>query len=158
MPAVIRPLLAIALASLALPVAGDESNSAKGDHTLVLTRTVQPRVAYRALPAQENPSAASVSTFPSRVFHTTIDTATSQVGDQLLGDTFGDRGAEGAPGLGLGDTTQRLPQAMGVGGHGGGRPPIGPGATVRGAVSGVTSGLSGLIGGAVGQSNTGGGP
>jgi hypothetical protein len=150
-----RLLLAIALTAAAMPAVAAERDA---DPTLVLTRTVQPRIAYRALPPDQNPVAASVSTFPARVFQASLETATSAIGDQLLGDTFGQpdpaAGERHEPGaLGL-----ALPLMFGSGREATSRAPIGPGASVRGVVSGATSGLAGLIGGAVGQAGTGGGP
>ncbi|HVI24832.1 MAG TPA: hypothetical protein VM576_01360 [Xanthomonadaceae bacterium] len=43
-----------------------------GDPTLVVTRTVHPRVAYRGLPASDNPVAAQATLFPAQAFAGTI--------------------------------------------------------------------------------------
>ncbi|MFZ5655801.1 MAG: hypothetical protein ACOY37_01845 [Pseudomonadota bacterium] len=150
-----RLLLATVLCATALPIAAGEREA---EPTLVLTRTVQPRIAYRALPPEQNPVAASVSTFPSRVFHAAVENATAVIGDQLLGDTVGEREFEGGELHGPGAPGTALPLMFGSGREGAARTPIGPGATVRGAVSGATSGLAGLVGGVVGQTGPGGGP
>lgn len=128
------------------------------DPMLVLTRTVHPRTAYHALPPRENPVSAAASVFPSRVFHATIAAATAPVGDLLLGDTSGDRAMAGDATTGLEAIGRGVPQVLGAGSRASGGVPIGPGASVAGAVTGATSGLAGLIHGAVGPRANGGGP
>jgi hypothetical protein len=132
--------------------------AADADPVLVLTRTVQPRVAYRGLPADRNPAAATATTFPARVFHTTLGEATGeQLGDGSLGEVAGVPGLAGVPDSAA-SPGLRAAEVVGQISGSRGQPPIGPGATTRGAVSGITAGLGALVSGAVRQTRAGGGP
>src|SRR3546814_12492119 len=69
----------------------DGAGSAK-DPGMVIARTVNPRIAYRGIPTEENPIHSEATLFPARTFHSAIDGITGQ----LLGDdALGARGSDG---------------------------------------------------------------
>lgn len=143
---------ALAFAGLALLAATPVwAQDGEGDPGVVVTRTVNPRIAYRGVPVEDMPVAARATTFPARVFHGTLGHAFEQLaGDELLAQ----HGTAGlAAGIG-GDLTApgMLPQAttlVGADAQAAGRVPMGPGASIGGAVSGVTGGLADRVGGGV---------
>jgi hypothetical protein len=58
------------------------------DPAVVVTPTVQPRIAYRGVPREQNPVHAQSTVFPGRVFHDTLDGVLGRlVGDDALGQT-----------------------------------------------------------------------
>lgn len=62
------------LASVAAPAWTAEPAAPTGpDPAVVVARTVHPRIAYRALPVDENPVRIQATTFPGHVFHSTLD-------------------------------------------------------------------------------------
>ena len=71
--------------------AQDAPSTAPGtgpDPVLIVTRTVQPRIAYRGLPRDQNPVHTQATVFPAQVFHRTLDGVLGQlVGDDALNQT-----------------------------------------------------------------------
>lgn len=150
--------LAIALALLASGAAqaqsgGDVAGPAEGkDPSVVITRTVQPRIAYRGVPVEDNPIHAEATTFPAGVFHRALG---EMMGELVGEDALGQHGSAGLAGQGaaqglaadsrlLGSASMFGPTASGSA-----RVPAGQGAAVGGAVSGATSGIAGAITGAM---------
>lgn len=153
-----RTLGAVLIVFAAGAAQAQETGGSAGsdDPGVVVTRKVQPRIAYRGVPLEDNPVHAKATTFPAQVFHETFDgmfdgMAGQLVGDELLGQ-HGSAGlaghvGEALTGAGLVPATTMLGPAV----QGGvGRVPIGPGATVAGAVGGATAGLGDRIGGVLG--------
>lgn len=162
--------LAVALAALVvgagLPAAAQQHGGAQaGDPTVVITRTVHPRIAIRAVPKDELPIHAEATTFPQSVFQSTLATSLAPlVGDEALGET-GSAGlvteALDRAGLGVGASGVLGALPLGRAGNAGATP-LGAGATIGGAVGRATGGLGDRVGGAVMQAlnatKTGGGP
>jgi len=147
---------ALALAAAALPGAqAAEPGAPPGvDPSVVVARTVYPRIAYRALPAQDNPVRTEATTFPGQVFHATLDRSLAP----LLDDAA--LGQHGSGGLGVGAATGALTGLLAPGaGIGAGTAlggpaasaPLGASASVGGAVVGATAGLGDTLTGAVMQ-------
>lgn len=185
LPALLGTVLVLALAATAPARAQDGRPSAEGggtdegdstastgagkDPSVVIARTVHPRIAYRGVPLEDNPIRSEATTFPGTVFHGTMD---SLMGE-LVEDELGQHGSAGvmagaavqsAVGQGLpGLTGGALPGA-----GSGPAPSIGPGASVGGAVGGVgaavgnaTSNIGSLVTNSVMQAvgkTQGGGP
>ncbi|WP_408951760.1 hypothetical protein [Lysobacter sp. Hz 25] len=127
-----------------------------GDPTVVIARTVHPRIAYRALPAQENPIRTEATTFPGQVFHGTLDQSLAP----LIGDAeLGQHGSTGlSPAAATGALTGMLvpTDSFGASGNNGllgpsAATPVGPTASVGGAVTHATSGIADLVTGSVMQ-------
>lgn len=138
----------------------------QADPTVVITRTVHPRIATRAIPKDELPIHAEAVTFPQTVFQGTLATALAPlVGDDALGET-GSGGvvtdALGRAGLGADAVGLLGATPLGRSGAGAGATPLGAGASIGGAVGRATGGLGDRITGAVMQAVTatkpGGGP
>jgi hypothetical protein len=152
------------VAATATPVWAQDNG---GDPQVVLTRTVHPRIAYRGVPVEEMPVDAAAPTFPAQVFHGALGTTLEPLaGDELVRQ----HGANGVLG-GIGARLTRpgvLPDPASMFGAnpqgGAGRVPVGPGASIAGAVSGATAGLGDRISSTVLQavapvtSQQGGGP
>ncbi|QQP94823.1 hypothetical protein [Lysobacter enzymogenes] len=148
---------ALACAALAIAVAaapGAHAAEPGPDPSVIVARTVYPRIAYRALPVQDNPVRTEATTFPGRVFHATLDRSLAP----LLDDAA--LGQHGSGGIGVaaaaGAVTGLLVPSAGVGaGNAFGGPaasaPLGASASVGGAVIGATAGLGDTISGAVMQ-------
>ncbi|TWH99480.1 hypothetical protein IP90_03095 [Luteimonas cucumeris] len=121
------------------------------DPGFVVSRTVMPRIAYRGVPLEDNPVHTRATTFPAKVFHSTLDNA--------LGNALGDgelSAATGSGGLVMQATRGMLvPDAqaggagMGLMGSATGSAPLGMGASVGGSVRGATEGLGNTITGAL---------
>lgn len=78
--------LAAAIAAPAQEPAG--AGGPGEDPAVVVTRTVQPRIAYRGVPREQNPVHAQATVFPARVFHGTLDGVLGRiVGEEALGQT-----------------------------------------------------------------------
>lgn len=76
-------LLATIAAAPVAAVAGDEAV----DESLVVARTVMPRVAYHALEPTANPIRVQATVFPGRIFHGMLgDLAGHLAGDDELGE------------------------------------------------------------------------
>lgn len=151
-------VLALGAASAALasaPLLAQDAGGQQEDPGVVVTRTVQPRIAYRGVPREDNPVHAKATTFPARIFHDTVGGMLGElVGDDLLGQ-HGSAGLAGnvsqtLTGSALLPATVFGPAAQG----GAGRVPTGPGASVGGAIGGATGGLGGRISGGVMQALT----
>lgn len=131
----LMPALCCLMCLPALPVHAQEEESADGqDPTIVVTRTVHPRIAYRGIPREDHPVASEATTFPARVFGDAIDVLIGSV----VGD--GELGQQGAAGPMAGMLVPLLDRSTA---------PLGP--TVTGAVGGAPLGMSattGAIGGA----------
>lgn len=137
-------LLAAALA----PAAFAQQAAPQEDPGFAITRTVNPRIAYRGVPLEDNPVHARATTFPAHVFHSTLDQALGKaLGDGELGS------ATGSGGIVMQATRGMLvPDAQtGAGGLGmmgtsaAGAAPLGMSASVGGSVRGATEGLGGTI-------------
>jgi len=127
--------------------------SRPGDHVLVVTRTVQPRIAYRGVELADNPVRMQATVFPGRVFHHTVDDSL----ERLLGDSelvqVGSAGVGGgatirallADGLDLRSGQSSGVRAMAADGGAAGMAPMGMAASSGGAVSAATRGLGDTI-------------
>ncbi|QWF17259.1 hypothetical protein [Lysobacter capsici] len=127
------------------------------DPSVVIARTVHPRIAYRALPAQDNPVRTQATTFPAQIFHGTLERSLAP----LIGDAELDQ--HGSAGLSPATAAQALtgllvpadamgaanPKAM-LGGSAA-APPMGPTMSVGGAVKSATAGIGDLVTGSVMQ-------
>lgn len=154
--------------------AQDAPSTAPGtgpDPVLIVTRTVQPRIAYRGLPRDQNPVHTQATVFPAQVFHRTLDGVLGQlVGDDALNQTASAGVAGFTTGPAMTDATGQLGTAvvMGtsqtalqggiagtVGGIGGAGGPIG---RATGGLAGTITGALLPVLGAVGGSEGTGGP
>ncbi|MCL1636010.1 hypothetical protein M2650_15405 [Luteimonas sp. SX5] len=128
------------------------AQQAQEDPGFAITRTVNPRIAYRGVPLEDNPVHARATTFPAQIFHSTLDKALGNaLGDGELGSATGSGGIvmqatrgmlvpdaqTGASGLGM------------MGSAAAGSAPLGMSASVGGSVRGATEGLAGTINGAL---------
>lgn len=145
-----RPQLSLALLCLAcIPVGharADQAGASGADPTLVVTRTVNPRIAYRGVPLEDNPVRAQATMFPAGVFHGAIDGMV----EQLAADgELGERGAGGT--AAMLPLIQRgiAPLGTALSGSGRGVAPIGPGASSAGGVGGATRDLASTITGSL---------
>lgn len=132
-------------------------NDASEDPSVVIARTVHPRIAYRALPAQDNPVRTQATTFPAQIFHGTLERSLAP----LIGDAELDQ--HGSAGLSPTTATQALTgllvpaDAMGAAnpnamlGGSASAPPMGPTMSVGGAVKSATAGIGDLVTGSVMQ-------
>lgn len=149
------PLLLLCLAPTARAQAVPADRNA--DQQLVIARSVNPRVAYRGLQADQNPVLVQAPVFPGRAFHGSVEGVLGQaVGDDVLG-ALGSR--TGAPLFGTADAI-RLPMTSLAGRQAGsaGHAPLGAMAGATGGIGRIGAGLSGLVVQAVSRSTTGGGP
>ncbi|MEI2432327.1 hypothetical protein RDV84_07095 [Lysobacter yananisis] len=146
---------ASALAALVLAAAlpGVRATEPGADTTVVIARTVHPRIAYRALPAQDNPVRTEATTFPGQVFHATLSRSLAPLDDAALGQ-------HGSGGLGVAaaaDAASAMLVPAAATGAGatfagpGASAPLGASASVGGAVVGATAGLGDTLTGAVMQ-------
>lgn len=124
--------------------APQESGAGAADPTMIVARTVQPRIAYRGIPTEDNPVRVRATMFPAQIFHGTLNGSL----DRLLGD--GELDQRGSSGLALNAAAQGLTSpALGgnalLGPSASGGPPIGPSVSVGGAVGAATAGLDDLI-------------
>lgn len=149
-----RVLACAALAFAAAAVPGVRAAEPGADPSVIVARTVYPRIAYRALPVQDNPVRTEATTFPGRVFHATLDRSlTPLLDDAALGQ-------RGSGGIGVaaatGAVTGLLVPSAGVGAGAAlagptAAAPLGASASVGGAVIGATAGLGDTLTGAVMQ-------
>lgn len=119
-----------------------------GDPGVVITRTVHPRIAYRGVPTDELPIASRASTFPAQVFDRAMGTMLEQVAGDELVQQHGTAGLAGRIGDNLtapGRLTGIAPMLGADTRAATGRVPLGPGASVGGAISGATGGLADRI-------------
>lgn len=157
-----RPWLrALSVAAVCMPAGfspaamAQDRDSGEQDTTIVIARTVHPRIAYRALPAQDNPVHTQATAFPGQVFHGTLDRSLSP----LLGDAELDQhGSTGLSPLLAGNTNTLNGLLVPVGGAANpmlgpsaSTAPMGPTASVGGAVTAATAGLGDRITGSVMQ-------
>jgi hypothetical protein len=145
-----RPTL-LALCGLiclpALSVQAQQTGADSADPSIVVMRTVHPRIAYRGIPLEDHPIQAEATTFPGRVFRGVVDGVIgSLVGDAELGE----RGAAGPAVDALVPLLERSTAPLGstLAGHAGGNTPLGASATA-GAVGGATRDLGSRITGAL---------
>lgn len=150
------PTLFLLALSVSAPAAAMEPAEGPVDETLVVARTVMPRIAYHALEPTANPVRVQATVFPGRIFHGMVDTLTGR----LAGD---DELSERAP-LGPSGAPRGLePGIAGSLSHGPGLQHAGGGRSVGGSIGGsvlrVTSGLGDRISQAVhGAAGPGTGP
>lgn len=161
-----RAVIAAVLCAVAPGVQAQQQASSDNqgfDHTMVVARTVQPRIAYRGIALQDNPVRVQATTFPGRVFHQSVDASM----ERLLGD--GELAQFGSLGIDRSATGHR---ARVAGLPGAGNPvmlggaasatatPLGGGMVAGGAMSAATRSLGSLIQSSllpiVGASNGGG--
>ena len=124
--------------------AQDAPSTAPGtgpDPVLIVTRTVQPRIAYRGLPRDQNPVHTQATVFPAQVFHRTLDGVLGQLGTAVV--------------MGTSQTALQGGIAGTVGGIGGAGGPIG---RATGGLAGTITGALLPVLGAVGGSEGTGGP
>ncbi len=55
------------------------------DPTVIIARTVQPRIAYRGVPLEDNPIHSEATTFPGIVFHGTMGSLMGELVEEELG-------------------------------------------------------------------------
>ncbi|HJR72713.1 MAG TPA: hypothetical protein VJ806_03660, partial [Luteimonas sp.] len=80
------------IGALLAPLAFAQQAAPEQDPGFVIARTVNPRIAYRGIPTEDNPVKVRATVFPAHIFHGTLDTA--------LGDALGDKELNGATGSG----------------------------------------------------------
>lgn len=151
-----HPVLPLFLILASAPVAADEPDAQHADQTLVVARSVMPRVAYRGLEPRENPVRVEATTFPGGIFHRALD---GLVGDLADDGALQDTAAPGGPAA-IHATTSPVAGAL-TGGPlpaGGGRAaaPAGMGARIGGSVGQATGAIGAAVTGAL--SRIGGGP
>lgn len=141
-------VLAAAVVSTFAPAVNAQQTSAPDgkDPGMVVARTVNPRIAYRGLPAAENPVHTRVTLFPLRAFG---DVMEGTAGAALADEALGERGSAGLQvGAVVGSALTLGLEAHGLGaaaGSGAAAGPMGAGATVGASVGGaVRSGTAGL--------------
>ena len=161
LPALLGSILALGLAAAAPARAQDAGPSEEGgagpasvagpakDPTVVIARTVQPRIAYRGVPLEDNPIHSEATTFPATVFHGTMDAMMGELVDDELGQhgsagVMAGAAVQSAVGRGLSGLTGGT--LLGAGSSAGPAASIGPGASVGGAV--------GVVGSAVGNATS----
>lgn len=170
-----RIAMAAVLCVLAPGIAAQETSDgamAVEDPSMIIARTINPRIAYRGIPTEQNPIHTEATLFPARTFHAALD---GTIGELLGDEALGARGSAGihagvAAGA-VGAATQSTIRLVFLGGSsplqsrtGAGATSIGPGATFGGTVSravgGGTAGFGGLVGAMPGIMPTqqGGGP
>lgn len=137
-----------------LALAGDahaQAAPSPRDPSITITRTVNPRIAYRGIPKEDLPVAAEATTFPQGTFQTQLGHITA-LGDDALSTT--QAGTSGLPSV-LNNTlvmpTSVFAQTLGAQSTGGATVPRGLGATVGGATSGIGNTVSGAVNGALGR-------
>lgn len=102
------------------------------DPVLVVTRTVQPRIAYRGLPRSENPVHTQATVFPAQVFHRTLGGVLGElVGDDALNQTA-------SAGVATFTTGPAVTDATGV---------LGSNAVLGSSTTGIQGGVVGAVGG-----------
>ena len=144
----VAPQVAAQSGTVATNAAGAEPTKDPG---MVIARTVNPRIAYRGIPIEENPIHSEATLFPARTFHSAIDGITGQ----LLGDDA--LGARGSAGVHAGAATEAAMSRVIAGESS----PLGPGLGRRTAGMGANAALGGAgggaaVGGAVGRAVGGG--
>ena len=120
--------------------------------TLVITRTVNPRIAYRGVPLEANPIHTQATLFPARPFHGALDGIMGLlVGDDALGQ-HGSVGvvAGAAVDLALSDgLVSPTRSGTGLFGPGASAAPLRPGASIGGATGAAmrsaTAGLGNVM-------------
>lgn len=148
------PTLAMLLwiaCAVALPAAAQDGPVSRGasaanDPTVIISRTVNPRTAYRGVPRDDNPIHTEATTFPGHVFQGTLGRVMgSVVGDAALGQ-------RGSVGVSTGAILPSLNHVMApltgqamFGQTASNGAPIGASASAGGAVSSATRGLAPLI-------------
>lgn len=140
-----RRLIAAALALSAAPALAQDA----ADISLVITRDVEPRIAYRGIPLQDHPIGASVVVFPGAAFESVIERQLSPIADALVGENeLSVIAASGAlPALG-GAPQASLPLALDAARIGGGLAPTAT-RSVGSSLLGATRELGTLVTGAL---------
>lgn len=135
------PTTLVLLAAIASAPVAASAAEAHGDETLVVARTVMPRIAYHALEPSANPVRTQATVFPGRIFHGMVDGLVgSPAGDDELGERASLQGTGPAMRLepGMAGPVGHVPGALGPGASQGGRA---IGGSIGGAVLRATSGL-----------------
>jgi hypothetical protein len=150
-----RVALPVVLLATLLPVAPRAlAQDAPADPGFVISRTVNPRIAYRGVPVEDNPVHTRATTFPAQAFDSAMDaTLAFLVEDGELGETLGSGGivTDSTDGLTAPLTRQAqmglfrsgaTPGApLGAGASAG----VSAGGAVRDATAGIGSALSGAL-------------
>ena len=151
----VRVAAAAVLVLLTPGLAAQEiSGAAPADPSMVIARTVEPRIAYRGIPIQQNPIHTEATLFPSRAFDAAID---GTLGELLGDDALGARGSAGvhSGAAVVSAITGELGPLGGAGsfglGQSAGASPVSPGAGVGGAVRGGSGGGLGSLGSLIGS-------
>lgn len=154
MPRFPLPVLIVLLTAVA-PVRAQDAD-AHADETLVVARTVMPRIAYRALEPTANPIRVQATTFPGRVFHAAID---GLVGQLVAEHELDERASPATPDAESAIPGLARPMAEGPAlRHGpGATAPLGAGASIGGAVLRATGGIGDLVQRSVGRATQAGG-
>jgi hypothetical protein len=155
------PVLCCLIGLPAFPVQAQEAGEDDKDPSIVVMRTVHPRIAYRGIPLEDHPIKAEATTFPGRVFEGVVNgVIASVVGD----DALGERGAAGPAAGALVPLLERGTAPLGstLAGRAGGNAPLGASASSAGAIGGATRDLGSHVTGAlapvIGLGKQGGGP
>jgi hypothetical protein len=137
--------------TLAMPVQAAEGDpEIATDPKLVIARTVEPRIAYRGVPREDNPIRSQATTFPSSVFHGAI----GGIVDELAEDgALAERGAANGALLAIAPVLESNPSdaALGTQSAGAAMVPLGPadptslGGTMRGVAHTVTGALAPML-------------
>lgn len=154
------PALCCLIGLPAFPAAAQDAGR-EDDPSIVVMRTVHPRIAYRGIPLDDHPIKSEATTFPGNVFRGVVDgVIASVVGD----DALGERGAAGSATGALVPLLERSIAPLGStpAGHAGGNTPLGASAAGAGAIGGATRDLGSHVTGALapvlGPGKQGGGP
>jgi hypothetical protein len=118
------------------------------DPTLVVARTVNPRIAYRAVPVQDDPVRAQATVFPAHAFSVAIG---GTLGRLLGDDALAQRGSAGVavdartPSAAIATLLPRSNDQARAAGAPLAQVPLGSGPAAGGGIGGVTAGLAALI-------------
>lgn len=144
---ILRPVhLSILLAFAGTAVASEAPGDGGRDETLVLARSVMPRIAYRGLEPTQNPVKVESTVFPGRVFGATLD---GLLGTLVGEDALDERAPAGLAAMrGSGDVAPRpgfAPEPRGALPAGGASAPLGAAGGIGGSVMRATSGIADTI-------------
>lgn len=130
--------------ALLTALAAQTAFAQQADPGFAVSRTVNPRIAYRGVPVEDNPIHVRATTFPAQIFHGTLgDALDNPADDAVLGGNTGSLGI-------VIDATQSLlaPTTETSLLHGpatSGGTPLGMGASAGGAISGATQGFANTL-------------
>jgi hypothetical protein len=150
---------ALTLATAMAPVQAAEGDpEIAPDPKLVIARTVEPRIAYRGVPREDNPIRSQATTFPSTVFHRAIGGIVDELADDSV---LAERGATNGALVAIAPVLESNASdtAFGAQGAGAAIVPLGPAdpASLGGTMRGVADTVSGALAPMIGAARTGAG-